>query len=142
MVGYALMAAVTAAVFFGIRSLGEGLTAPAAATVATSAASAAAHSNLLLQVLVALLAVIVVSRAIGAVFRYFHQPPVIGEVLAGILLGPSVLGKFAPAVSAQLFAPSVTPMLGLLSQVGKPVGDLRHPWPSSPRLPRRRSSMR
>ena len=42
----------------------------------------------------------------------------IGEVLAGILLGPSLLGSVSPAISARLFPAAVTPLLGILPQVG------------------------
>lgn len=72
----------------------------------------------LLQVLVALLVVIAASRAVGALFRRFHQPAVIGEVLAGLLLGPSLLGRVAPAVSSAVFPESVIPPLGIIAQLG------------------------
>jgi Kef-type K+ transport system membrane component KefB len=48
------------------------------------------------HVLLTLAAVIAAGFALGRAFRYLGQPPVIGEVLAGILLGPSVLGAIAP----------------------------------------------
>ena len=41
---------------------------------------------------VALLAVVVVARGLGAVARRFGQPAVVGELAAGVVLGPSVLG--------------------------------------------------
>src|SRR5262249_17963567 len=47
--------------------------------------------------------------------RYLRQPPVIGEVLAGILLGPSLLGA---EVSAWILPPSVAPYLGVVAQLG------------------------
>lgn len=71
-----------------------------------------------MRVLIALVCVIAVSRLLSAGFRYLHQPPVIGEVLAGVLLGPSLLGSVAPALSALLFPSGVIPLLGILSQVG------------------------
>src|SRR5262245_44377088 len=48
------------------------------------------------RVLVALLAILLASRLLGALFRRLHQPAVIGEVVAGIALGPSLLGRVAP----------------------------------------------
>ena len=69
-----------------------------------------ASASPLLHVLAALLAIIVASRLVGMLFRSLHQPAVIGEVLAGILLGPSLLGKVAPPVSIALFPASVIPM--------------------------------
>src|SRR6266481_9225883 len=53
-----------------------------------------------------------------AVFRNAHQPPVVGEILAGILLGPSLLGRLAPGASAYLFPPAVGPFLNIIAQVG------------------------
>ncbi len=71
-------------------------------------------SLLLLQVIV----IVVAARSVGALFRWIHQPPVIGEMVAGILLGPSLLGLLAPEAQAFLFPePSLGP-LRLLSQVG------------------------
>jgi Kef-type K+ transport system membrane component KefB len=69
-------------------------------------------------VLLALVVVIVTARAVGSLFKYLHQPPVVGEILAGILLGPSLLGRVAPSVSAYLLPKAVAPFLGVLSQVG------------------------
>lgn len=68
--------------------------------------------------LLALVVVIVLARAVGSIFQYFAQPPVVGEILAGILLGPSVLGKLAPAVQSYILPREVAPFLGVLSQVG------------------------
>jgi Kef-type K+ transport system membrane component KefB/mannitol/fructose-specific phosphotransferase system IIA component (Ntr-type) len=43
------------------------------------------------------------ARVLGELARWLRQPAVIGEILAGILLGPTVLGALAPGVSAYLF---------------------------------------
>lgn len=43
------------------------------------------------------------ARVLGEVAKRLHQPSVLGEILAGILLGPTVLGTFAPVLSAFLF---------------------------------------
>ena len=58
--------------------------------------------------------VIVVARAVGALFRRFHQPPVIGEVVAGIALGPSLLGDW----SNGLFPLETRPLLRILASLG------------------------
>jgi len=73
---------------------------------------------MLLHLLAALAAVVLLGRVLGRVFRVIHQPPVIGEVVAGIVLGPSLLGHFWPAAYAFILPPSVAPSLGLLSQLG------------------------
>ena len=70
--------------------------------------------TLILQVVVILAA----ARMLGLVFRTIHQPQVVGEMVAGILIGPSFLGWIAPGVSAFLFPPSSLGFLNALSQVG------------------------
>ena len=73
-----------------------------------------ALSVLLLQVLVILIA----CRLIGGAFRIIGQPAVVGEMFAGIFLGPSLLGWLAPKFSALIFPPSSLGYLNILSQVG------------------------
>src|SRR5262249_11971952 len=46
------------------------------------------------------------------------QPPVMGEVLAGILLGPTLLGAVAPSVERYLFPPFVVPLLTAAADIG------------------------
>ncbi len=53
--------------------------------------------------LVQLIVIILAARLGGWLFRQFGQPQVVGEILAGLLLGPSCLGGFAPDVLAGLF---------------------------------------
>ncbi len=58
------------------------------------------------------------ARALGWLFRRIHQPQVVGEMVAGILLGPSLLGALAPGLSAILFPQESLGYLATLSQVG------------------------
>jgi Kef-type K+ transport system membrane component KefB len=69
-------------------------------------------------VLVALTAVLIAGRALAIVFRRFGQPPVIGEVVGGILLGPSLLGRVWPEAAAFILPASVAPHLGTIAQLG------------------------
>ncbi len=69
---------------------------------------------LLLQII----AIIVVARIFGYLFRKIGQPSVIGEILAGIVLGPSLVGMYWPEFSAFLFPVSSLPNLQFLSQIG------------------------
>ena len=62
--------------------------------------------------------ILLVAEALGRICKRFHQPRVIGEMLAGILLGPSLLGWIAPGITATLFPPSSLASLNALSQVG------------------------
>ena len=71
-------------------------------------------STLLIQVLV----ILVVARLVGWLFQKIHQPQVMGEMVAGILLGPSLLGWLFPGVSTALFPPASLGFLNSLSQVG------------------------
>ena len=73
--------------------------------------------NLFLLVL-QIAVVVAVCRVVGSLFRLIHQPRVVGEMFAGILLGPSFLGWLAPGVSAYLFPPNSLGFLNALSQVG------------------------
>lgn len=75
-------------------------------------------TDLLWHLLLALAAVVITGRVLGRAFRLIGQPPVIGEVVAGIMLGPSLLGSLAPEAYAFLLPQSVAPSLGLLSQLG------------------------
>jgi len=64
-----------------------------------------------------LLALVALARGLGAVMRRIGQPPVIGELAAGVLLGPSVFGRLWPAGAAWLFPPDAV-QSGLLLVVG------------------------
>lgn len=70
--------------------------------------------TLVLQIAV----ILAVCRLVGTLFQKIHQPRVVGEMFAGIMLGPSLLGWIAPQVSAYLFPPSSLGFLNALSQVG------------------------
>src|SRR5262249_46938724 len=71
---------------------------------------------------VILLVQVVVILAFARVVRWLvvplGQPAVIGEMVAGLMLGPSFVGWLIPQASAVLFAPSTLPALNSLSQVG------------------------
>ncbi|MFN8498206.1 MAG: cation:proton antiporter [Anaerolineae bacterium] len=69
---------------------------------------------LLLQIVV----ILVAARLVGGLFKRMGQPQVIGEMVAGILLGPSLLGWLAPNVFAALFPPASLGYLSALSQIG------------------------
>lgn len=71
-------------------------------------------SILLLQIITILLA----ARALGMLCKKLKQPSVIGEIAAGIILGPSLVGMYLPEFSAFLFPPASMNNLQFLSQVG------------------------
>jgi Kef-type K+ transport system membrane component KefB len=69
---------------------------------------------LLIQICVILLTCYFICWLLGK----FHQPRVVGEMVAGILLGPSLLGWVAPNLSAAIFPPESLGLLSALSQIG------------------------
>ena len=71
-------------------------------------------TSLLLQ----LLAILAVARACGWILGHFGQPPVIGEMAAGLLLGPIVFGALAPQAQAWLFPAASLPPLSALATLG------------------------
>jgi len=70
------------------------------------------------MILAQIVTIIIVSRIFAYIFRKIHQPTVIGEIIAGIALGPSLLGMFFPEFSTALFPANSLGNLNLLSQVG------------------------
>ncbi len=72
----------------------------------------------LTRVLAQIVAIVVVARLIGRVMRRLHQPMVIAEVIAGILLGPSFLGWVAPDVFGAFFPSNSLPVLQTVSLIG------------------------
>jgi Kef-type K+ transport system membrane component KefB len=113
------MIAATIGLFMVIRSFGERLT-PATAEAAAASGAAAGHAKgqPLMHVLLALLAIILAGRWLGKLFGLVHQPRVIGEMVAGIMLGPSFLGQVSPAAMNFILPADIAPYLGIVSQIG------------------------
>ena len=65
-----------------------------------------------------IITIIFVARFFGWVFRKIGQPSVIGEIIAGIALGPSLLGLYFPEFSSALFPIQSLGNLQFLSQIG------------------------
>jgi Kef-type K+ transport system membrane component KefB len=115
---YLLLVGVPFAILAAILRLGAGLRAPdgvMSAGHASAPGRAGLHLGLLL---VQIAAVVIAARGVGLLFRRIGQPQVVGEMVAGILLGPSFLGWIAPAFSARLFPPDSLGFLSSISQVG------------------------
>ncbi len=69
---------------------------------------------LLLQIIV----IISFARLFGFLFKKIGQPAVIGEIVAGIVLGPSIIGSFFPDINHFLFPLASLGTLNFLSQIG------------------------
>src|SRR3954453_11544958 len=76
------------------------------------------HGNVILTLLLQIVTILALSRIMGLIFRYLHQPQVMGEMIAGIMLGPSLHGAIAPAWAATIFPRERIPLLNTLSQLG------------------------
>jgi Kef-type K+ transport system membrane component KefB len=114
---YTLVILGAVAVFLLIRAAGQRLE-PVEVGLGPATAQGTQTSNTLFHLLVALAVVILTARAVGYLFRLIDQPLVIGELVGGVLLGPSLLGRFAPDWSATLLPPEVAPFLSVHAQLG------------------------
>ena len=70
------------------------------------------------MLLLQIISILLVSRVFGFLFVKIGQPTVIGEILAGIVLGPSLLGYFFPEAYSFLFAPVSLSNIYILSEIG------------------------
>lgn len=117
---YTLMLAGAVGVFLLVREAGIGLTAPDPAPEAPrfGANAATSQASNLARLLIALVVMVAVARGAGRLFRLVGQPPVIGEVIAGILLGPSLLGALWPEATEFVLTPNVQQRLRAISSIG------------------------
>jgi Kef-type K+ transport system membrane component KefB len=77
-----------------------------------------AETSTLFHVLLTMAAVGALAQVIGRAFARIRQPAVVGEMLAGILLGPSLLGRVSPAAAQILLPREVGPYVRLVAQIG------------------------
>jgi Kef-type K+ transport system membrane component KefB len=118
--GYGTVAVVFIGLIWAVLSYGESQALKAANTAAEPAAKAAAAHSLspLYHVLLALVSILLLGRWMGKLFAYVGQPRVIGEMVAGIMLGPSLLGQIWPDAQRFILPADVAPYLGMISQIG------------------------
>lgn len=142
---YGLMLLVFGALIWGVIHLGDRFEGPAAPLpVNVSGASHGVHADLPSEVdpgrltafelfwqsmrthlshplpllLLQIISILIAVRIFSFLFKYLGQPGVIGEICAGIVLGPSVLGYFFPETFAFLFSPGSLIPLNIISEIG------------------------
>ncbi|GAB6046376.1 hypothetical protein JCM19379_01980 [Methyloparacoccus murrellii] len=84
----------------------------------TAAAGQQALETLLFFTLLQLMAILLAARLVGGWFQRLGQPRGVGEIVAGLLLGPTLFGTLAPDVSRWLFHSVDATPLGVMSQIG------------------------
>ncbi len=73
--------------------------------------------DLLFSILLQLIVMILAARFLNTLARRLGQPGVVGEIIAGLLLGPSLFGHFFPHLSGVLFG-AVPSTINVISQMG------------------------
>ncbi|MFI5003417.1 MAG: cation:proton antiporter [Solirubrobacterales bacterium] len=74
--------------------------------------------NTVVAFFIAVVIVMLFARLCGSLMPKIRQPRVMGEVLAGILLGPTLFGALAPHLQATIFAPDIVPYIGVTANLG------------------------
>lgn len=115
---YVLMLAGTASLLYGIIQLGTSCIAVTPQIHQSQTHAPAPTNATLLHILLALTAVLLTTRCFGVLASLVKQPAVIGEIIGGIILGPTALGTFAPDITAYLFPPTTMPVLFIIAQLG------------------------
>lgn len=132
---YILMVVVVCTAIIGVLQLGSSLPIPPGAIMEATRTAAAAtehqtafsgfiqtlRTNLdhpLSHLFTQLLVIIAMSRVMGSLFTRLGQPAVVGEMMAGIMLGPSLFGLLFPEIFAFVFPQASLGVLKLLAQIG------------------------
>ena len=74
--------------------------------------------HLLAAFFIAVAVVMLIARLFGLLAVKIKQPRVMGEVVAGICLGPTVFGALTPALQAQIFSTDILPAIGVVANLG------------------------
>jgi Kef-type K+ transport system membrane component KefB len=122
---YTLVIMASVAAIAGVLHIGEswypgpepGVVLSPTAESAT-AADADPWRRALPLLILQLLVIVLATQLVGALATAVHQPAVVGEIAAGVLLGPSLLGVVWPSATAFLFPAASLDILRLLSQIG------------------------
>ncbi len=117
-VAYIVLLGGAIALFCAVRAWGSDLEVLHALPLPGPTVSAAG-SGTLPRLLLAIAIVALCARVTGYAFqRFLHQPAVVGESAAGILLGPSCLGAVAPDLASILFPANILEHLRMVASIG------------------------
>ena len=117
LLAYGGMVFAALGIYLLIRAQGAELVAslPPESTPARSTGGESSLAHVLLSLALITLA----TRVVGSAFRRFlGQPPVMGEIVAGLLLGPSFLGALSPVAQAIVLPADAAPVIGMISKIG------------------------
>lgn len=118
---YALLVLVPAALVVLVLRLGgtnSGTNSGAGGTAGGGAGTTHSASATFAALLLALPVILLVCHLTARLFRRMAQPPVVGEIAAGVLLGPSLLGLVWPSGYHHLFPAELTAPINTLAQLG------------------------
>jgi len=117
-VAYALLVGVPAILVAVLLRIGEQLHGDAGAAVAVPRPAGAAPAFDLGLLTLQIVVIVATSRLAGGLLARFGQPRVVGEMAAGLVLGPTVFGQFAPSLSAIVFPAPSLGFVNAVAQVG------------------------
>lgn len=118
LVMYVGLLATIAIVLRLLLGVGSGLTGPQMGDSSVAGSGGHGAEAVLWRLLLATLVILAAARLVGAAARRIRQPEVVGEIVAGILLGPSALGAIWPEATAFLFPEQIMPFLDVLANIG------------------------
>jgi len=116
---YAVVVAAAGGGVVALLRLGSGIEGPEPeGAVPTPDEGAVDTHEVMWKFLLAAAVIVMVARLCGALFRRIDQPQVMGEIVAGVLLGPSLLGAVFPEATDYLFSEEVLPFIEIVAQLG------------------------
>lgn len=115
---YAFITVVIVGLILVVLRYGHAIDDAATASEGTSRLAGEHKLSTLYHVLLALVSILLLGRWMGKIFLKIGQPRVIGEIIAGIMLGPSLLGQIWPAAQHFVLPADVAPYLKIIAEIG------------------------
>jgi Kef-type K+ transport system membrane component KefB len=75
-------------------------------------------TDLTTRFFLALAVILIICKLVSLLIGRAGQPPVVGEMIAGVLLGPSLLGEISPGLESSLFPKALLPVIYVAGQLG------------------------